>query len=187
MQWLRSLWRRSPLPLYVGAIVAITAALTTILLEKAHRDGVVDAKLIALGVLLLLATSQLAVGMVNWLATLLVTPHALPRMDFSRGIAPRSRTLVVVPTLLVSPEGIESLVEALEVRYLANRDDHLHFGLLTDFPDAAEEARARGRGAARPGAGTDRRPEREAWACANLLSPSPPAPLERAGTRVDGP
>ena len=140
MQWLRSLWRRSPLPLYVGAIVAITAALTTILLEKAHRDGVVDEKLIALGVLLLLATSQLAVGMVNWLATLLVTPHALPRMDFSRGIAPRSRTLVVVPTLLVSPEGIESLVEALEVRYLANRDDHLHFGLLTDFPDAAEEA-----------------------------------------------
>src|SRR5208283_4116998 len=29
--------------------------------------------------------------------------------------------------------------EALEVRFLANRDDNLHFGLLTDFQDAAEE------------------------------------------------
>ena len=28
------------------------------------------------------------------------------------------------------------LVEALEVRFLANRDAHLHFALLTDFADA---------------------------------------------------
>ena len=31
------------------------------------------------------------------------------------------------------------LVEALEVRFLANRDAHLHFGLLTDFQDALQE------------------------------------------------
>ena len=92
--------------------------------------------LVTLGILLLLATSQLAVAMVNWLATLLVTPRPLPRMDFSEGIPPQSRTLVVVPTMLTSAESIENLVEALEVRFLANRDDHLHFGLLTDFPDA---------------------------------------------------
>ena len=93
----------------------------------------------ALGILLLLATSQLAVGMVNWLATLLVTPRPLPRMDFSRGLPPQSRTLVVVPTMLTSAENIEDLVEALEVRFLANRDEHLHFGLLTDFRDAPAE------------------------------------------------
>ena len=92
-----------------------------------------------LGIVLLLAASQLAVGMVNWLATLLVTPRPLPRMDFSKGLPPQSRTLVVVPTLLTSAEGIESLVEALEVRFLANRDDNLHFGLLTDFADAPAE------------------------------------------------
>ena len=70
---------------------------------------------------------------------LLVTPHALPRMDFSEGIPPESRTLVVVPTMLTSAENIEELVEALEVRFLANRDDNLHFGLLTDFRDAHQE------------------------------------------------
>ena len=64
---------------------------------------------------------------------------SLPRMDFSKGIPPESRTLVIVPTMLTSAGNIEDLVEALEVRFLANRDENLHFGLLTDFQDAAEE------------------------------------------------
>ena len=76
--------------LYLGTIAVITTALTATLLAKAHGDGVADGLLVALGILLLLAISQLAVGMVNWLATLLVTPRPLPRMDFSRGF-PRSR------------------------------------------------------------------------------------------------
>ena len=41
--------------------------------------------------------------------------------------------------MLTSTQNIEDLIEALEVRFLANRDDHLHFGLLTDFRDAQEE------------------------------------------------
>ena len=131
--------RRIPLLLYLGAIAVVTVALTAALLAVARRDGVSDPLLATLGIVLLLATSQLAVGMVNWLATLLVTPRQLPRMDFSRGLPPASRTLVVVPTFLTSAENIESLVEALEVRFLANRDACLHFGLLTDFEDAAAE------------------------------------------------
>jgi cyclic beta-1,2-glucan synthetase len=76
---------------------------------------------------------------VNWLATLLASPHPLPRMDFSAGIPPQYRTLVVVPTMLTSTRNIESLIEALEVRFLANRDAHLHFALLTDFTDARKK------------------------------------------------
>jgi len=60
-------------------------------------------------------------------------------MDFSGGIPPESRALAVIPTMLTSAQNIEDLVEALEVRFLANRDEHLHFGLLTDFGDALEE------------------------------------------------
>ena len=43
------------------------------------------------------------------------------------------------PDYAFNPPNVEDLVEALEVRFLANRDDNLHFGLLTDFPDAQEE------------------------------------------------
>ena len=92
----------------------------------------------------MVAASQLAVALVNWLVTLLVTPHMLPRMDFSEGIPPECRTLVVVPTMLTSAGNVEELVEALEVRFLANRDENLHFGLLTDFRDAGEEVHAGG-------------------------------------------
>src|SRR6185437_12466895 len=55
-------------------------------------------------------------------------------------IAPQARTLVVVPTMLTSIGNVEELIEALEVRFLANRDARLHFGLLTDLPDAREES-----------------------------------------------
>jgi cellobiose phosphorylase len=41
--------------------------------------------------------------------------------------------------MLTSFEGIDRLIEALEIHYLANTDEHLHFALLTDFRDATEE------------------------------------------------
>ena len=89
-----------------------------------------------------LGASQLAVSLMNWLVTLLATPHPLPRLNFSQGIPPEFRTLAVVPTMLSSPEMVEELAEALEVRFLANRDPNLHFALLTDFRDAREETLA---------------------------------------------
>ena len=130
---------RAPLFFYLGAIVLITAILTGGLLAKAHGSGLQPWLLLATGILSLLGASQLAIGLVNWLATLLVMPDSLPRMDFSKGIPPEARTLAVVPTMLASAQGIEDLMEGLEVRFLANRDDNLHFGLLTDLQDAAEE------------------------------------------------
>ncbi|HEY9459538.1 MAG TPA: cyclic beta 1-2 glucan synthetase, partial [Paralcaligenes sp.] len=84
-------------------------------------------------------TSQLSIALVNWLITLATRPHYLPRMDFSTGIPPESSTLVVVPTMLLTEQNIESLCDALEVRFLANRDQYLRFCLLTDFSDAASE------------------------------------------------
>jgi hypothetical protein len=125
--------------LYLGTITLMTAIFTGSLLTKAHAGGTPDWLLALMGFLSLLGGSQLAVALVNWLATLLVTPHPLPRMDFSEGIPEVSRTLVVIPTMLTSAPDIEDLVEALEVRFLANRDDNLYFGLLTDFRDALEE------------------------------------------------
>jgi len=131
---------RLPLTLYLGSITLLTAILTLSLLAQAHADGIHGWLLALIGMLLVLGTSHLALALVNWLATLLVTPHRLPRMDFSEGIPPEFHALVVIPTMLGSAEFIENLVEALEVRYLANRDDNLHFGLLTDFIDAHTES-----------------------------------------------
>jgi cyclic beta-1,2-glucan synthetase len=131
---------RFPLLLYLGMILLMTAILTGSLLAEAHARGYPGWLLALIGTLSLLCASQLAVALVNWVATLLMTPRPLPRMDFSGGIPPESRALVVIPSLLMSAQNIEDLAEALEVRFLGNRDENLHFGLLTDFRDAPEEA-----------------------------------------------
>ena len=130
---------RFPLSLYLGAIVLLTVIFTGSLLAKAHADGLDGWILGLIGMLSALCASQLAVALVNRLATLLATPQLLPRMDFSAGIPSPCRTLAVVPAMLISAQDIEDLIEALEVRFLANRDANLHFGLLTDFGDAHEE------------------------------------------------
>ncbi|MGB5639882.1 MAG: glucoamylase family protein [Sedimenticolaceae bacterium] len=128
-----------PLPPYLGSITLLTLFPAAWLLKAAHVGNMVDWALLPFGVLVLLAASQLALALVNWLATLFASPHPLPRMDFSTGIPAESRALVVIPTMLTSRHGVESLIESLEVRFLANRDTNLHFGLLTDFTDASEE------------------------------------------------
>ena len=107
------------------------------LLAQAYAEDEEGWLLALVGLLSLLCTSQLAVALVNWLATVLVTPHALPRMDFSKGIPPESRTLVVVPTMLSSVEHIEQLIEALEVRFLANRDEPFALLPVDRFPGRA--------------------------------------------------
>jgi len=139
LEALRKAGRRYPLPLYIGAILLLTVLFAGLPAAKAYGDGLHGWLLALTGVLSLLCGSQLAVAVMNWLATLLATPHLLPRMDFSKGIPPESRTLAIVPTMLTGVQNIEDLIDALEVRFLANRDGHLHFGLLTDFRDAPEE------------------------------------------------
>ena len=139
---LQNIWRAGrerPLLYYLSAIALITAGLAGALVFKAYADGAREWLLAAVGILTVIASSQVAVELVNWIAQMIVTPHPLPRMDFSDGIPSSLQTLVVVPTMLTNAADIEDLTEALEVHFLANRDRNLHFGLLTDFPDADTE------------------------------------------------
>ena len=136
----RGAMRRVSLPAYLGAIAVVTAAISGYLWSIAHTDGVDGWLLAFIVIAAVVASSQLAVALVNWIVTLLVTPVALPRMDFSSGIPASSSALVVIPTMISSTGNIDELTEALEVRFLANRDANLRFGLLTDFRDAATES-----------------------------------------------
>jgi len=130
---------RFPLLSYVGTITLVTATISAAVLAQAYKLGSSGWTLILASILLVLCMSSPAVGLINWLATQLIRPHALPRMDFSSGIPQELRTLVVVPSVLNSPEKVEDLLEGIEVRYLANRDINLYFGLLTDLRDAEQE------------------------------------------------
>jgi cyclic beta-1,2-glucan synthetase len=130
---------RHPLTLYLGSVVALTLVPAAWLILTARDEGASGWLLGLLGVVLLPCASQVAVAVANALVSRLATPRALPKMDLSAGIPPAARTLVVVPTLITSAHAVEQMVEALEVRFLGNRDDHIAFGLLTDFADAPRE------------------------------------------------
>jgi cyclic beta-1,2-glucan synthetase len=139
---LSRIFGRAPVFVYLFSILLLTmlpaAGMWRLALDQHILNGYV---LTLLGILLISGMGQLAVSLVNWFATIWVKPTLLPRMDFSEGIPEECRTLVIIPTMISGKHYIEQLVEALEIRFLANRERHVHFGLLTDFVDAATDVK----------------------------------------------
>ena len=131
--------RRAGLPIYLLAIATFTAALSLAVMSVAGT-GQPSWWLAAAGTATLLAASRSAVSLVNWWVSLGFTPRVLPRLDFSQGIPDDHRTAVVVPAMLTSASAVDRLLEHLELRFLGNRDSNLPMVLLTDLPDANQEA-----------------------------------------------
>jgi cyclic beta-1,2-glucan synthetase len=129
--------RRARAAIYGGSIALLTAGVSAALLSAAPVGGW-DA--LPWGVLIALCASQLAIAITHWAATSLVRPRVLPRLDFADGIPEDHRAVVAVPVMLADPASIDEMIEALEVRYLANRDGHLAFALVTDLRDAPSRA-----------------------------------------------
>jgi cellobiose phosphorylase len=137
--------RQLRLTLYLGAILSLTLLTTAGVLWA--FDGVAPhdwrdwffALFLTIAGLIGTSALALALALVNLAVTLCVPPRALPRLDFSQGIPAAHRSMVIVPTLLSSRREIDDLLEALEIRYLGNRDPNLLFALLTDFRDAPEQ------------------------------------------------
>ncbi|HUT41526.1 MAG TPA: cyclic beta 1-2 glucan synthetase, partial [Gammaproteobacteria bacterium] len=141
LSWTRRASRASRhfrLFLYLGPILLLTLLLTSVVLVSFGGFEPGDWRYWLFAITGFIGVTALAVPLVNLLATLVLPPRALPRMDFSEGIPAAHRTMVIVPTLLGRPQEIDDLVEALEIRYLGNRDPNLFFALLTDFRDAPE-------------------------------------------------
>lgn len=132
--WIRNAVKRNSFALYSGIII-LSSLLSTVGFAISPAGVAVPVEVI-LAVCLLICLCGFYLAVVNWMVMFFATPHALPRMDFTDGIPAECRTIVVVPSMLSSIRHIDNLVESLEVRFLANRDDNLFFGLLTDFTDA---------------------------------------------------
>ena len=129
----------NPLFLYLGGILILTGLISWALLVPVINSIKLTGLLIIVCLLLLIASSHLAVAIVNWISTILAKPCLLPRMDYSEGVPEEARTMVVIPTLIKNAVTADQLAEGLEVRYLSNRDPNIYFALLTDFYDAPAE------------------------------------------------
>ncbi len=132
---------RHPNFVFVGGILSGTLVVLAAILRLAGPEARGASWLVL--VLALVPASDIAVALVNLLVTSFLPPRRLPKLDLDApgGVPPALRTAVVVPTLLPNVEAVSDAFEHLEVQFLANRDRHLHFALLTDFTDSDTETR----------------------------------------------
>ena len=120
---------------YLGAIAAVTFLSVISLMVYAARRGATtpswgSSRSSSCSV------SELVISVLHLIVTALVPPRQLPKLAMRDGITPEHRTIVAVPAIVDSEPRLFRLLDDLEVRFLANRDAHLHFALLSDHPDA---------------------------------------------------
>jgi cyclic beta-1,2-glucan synthetase len=124
---------------YLGSVALLTSLALGLALAVAWTTQAPPWAWVWVGVVALIPASELAVALVQRIVHRIVRPRLMPRLDLRGGVPGTARTMVIVPTILSSAEGARELVEHLEVHALGNMDPHIHFALLTDFPDATAE------------------------------------------------
>lgn len=128
-------WR---LPLYVITIISGIALLLAAAVHELDRVGwqVATWKSIVALVLLAWPLSEAVIALLHRILAESTHVNALPRLDFAEGIPQAHSVLVVIPSMLDSLEANAQLVHRLELHWLASREDHAQFALLTDWEDA---------------------------------------------------
>lgn len=130
--------KRHSSAIYALSILLPIAAIECVLVYFSFKANDSWGTTLLLSALALLPCSELAVQSVNFFLTKLFPPTLLPKMNFESGIPEEYRTLAIVPMMLFTPETIKGDINRLEIRYLANIDRNLCFGLFSDFSDAPE-------------------------------------------------
>jgi cyclic beta-1,2-glucan synthetase len=125
---------------YAASIVATAAVLLAAVLSGMGKLGAGRIELVFLALLGAISAIDVAVAVVNRMVTMLARALPLPALALADGIPESIRTLVAVPTLLVSRDDIAELVERLEIHHLASPEGDLHFALLSDWTDADAES-----------------------------------------------
>ncbi|WP_445664689.1 GH36-type glycosyl hydrolase domain-containing protein [Fodinibius sp. AD559] len=124
---------------YISFITAFTLLLLAILWVA--TDAISSSIFVSISVLLVgfFPALELSISAINRFFVFWLPPRILPKMEIEENIPDRDRTMVVVPTLVSSPEDVERQLEKLEITSLANPDPGLQFVLLSDFADADQE------------------------------------------------
>ena len=118
------------------ALLFVAATLGVLLLVESDARS----SLLVLLLLAFLPALDIAVTVLNQIVTAVLPPQILPRLDlYKHGVPVEYRTAVVIPTLFGSVNDVRDALETLEVQFLANREAHLHFALLSDFTDSSTE------------------------------------------------
>ncbi|MDP3606410.1 MAG: hypothetical protein Q8R59_11770, partial [Polaromonas sp.] len=129
-------WRAWRLPLYAagwtaGTVLALYAAVHPL-------SGLAWAGWVAV-LLMAFPASEAVAALIHRLVAESTRIQPLARLDFTAGIPAGHRVLVVMPCMLTSPSSNSELAHRLGLHWLASRETHAQFALLTDWVDADSE------------------------------------------------
>ncbi len=123
------------------SLTALVLLGLTLWLVKSLAGGLSWWWIATLGVLAMIPLSDLALGLVNYRSAKLFHASILPALALRDGVPEQLRTLVTIPTMITSADGVAEMVEQLEVHYLANSGGEVYFALVTDWADSDVERR----------------------------------------------
>jgi len=124
---------------YVGSIAILTIVQSLALFGAILGAGGTLPIALLGALLFFIPQSELATSIVQWLEAHSSVPTRLSKFDFDAGIPRPFRTIVTVQGLFYDTKSIETAIEGLEIRFLANDDPNLFFALLGDFKDSDAE------------------------------------------------
>ena len=134
LRWIR----RHPNVVFVGGVLAGTLLTMAAFLLLGGPEA--SPAWLAVLLLTLIPSSEVAISLVNRIVVAFLPPALLPKLELREtGVPPELRTAVVIPTLFASVDSVTDSLETIEVQYLANREAHLHFAILSDYTDASAE------------------------------------------------
>jgi len=127
--------------LYIGTIILATIILISLItgISFINDDNPVLWKYVIISIALIIPCSEIIISIFNWGMNRLIDPRFIPKIEFKYGITKKLSTIVVIPTLLNNEKRVKTLVEDMEVYYLANKEDNIYFALLGDFKDSKQE------------------------------------------------
>jgi len=125
-------------PGYLGTIALGTAVLVAVAVAVAYGNGWRGGLLVAVALLAMVPASELTIQILQRIISQLIPPRRIPRLELAT-VPEDDRTMVIVPTMFDSVEGVADLIAHLEVQALGNVDERIHFALLSDFRDAPAE------------------------------------------------
>ncbi|MDP2182543.1 MAG: glucoamylase family protein [Actinomycetota bacterium] len=126
-------------PPYWGLLALNTTLLAAALGAYSLSSGAAIWRIAVLMLISVIPLSDLAINLTNHASAWVFPPRVLPKLDVMEPLSQAHRTLVIVPALMSSVGAVRSVLDNLEITYLANRDDNIAFGLLGDLKGSSSQ------------------------------------------------
>ncbi|MDO8516039.1 MAG: hypothetical protein Q7S28_02190, partial [bacterium] len=125
--------------IYLGFVGGVTLPASLLLLAASGAMKLSAPLFLAMFIVGLFLTSEIAVAIAHFLFTRILKPKPLPALDLTAGVGESRRTLVVVPSMFRSGAFVKKVLRRIETNFVANNDPNIFYALLMDFRDAPLE------------------------------------------------